>query len=340
MNTQKNHSDRRGSAFERRISAAQLAGDPDGLGKADKEALDMLFKGLQAPQGNNHLISSRLDVDTAQSLNVGARCTPRETQAEWPRFRVWESPFAGHYFEIEGPDPAATAMAPAPRLGDSELTSEIAEVYAMALVRDMRFDELNDPTAKLYWIDAIDGSQQRYQIDGRDATVQDLVDALNKLDWFDPKGKPMGGLHKAPGSHELSKQEQARREARKPKDRGLTADDLFRGSTTGCEANDYISQFLLIGAGETLQSGGIPFGAQEIDQKLREARPGLDYMTSFSEWLDVQNGVDLSQLDVFEQNDGGARRKFLETPRDLATYVHIDQLYQAYFIPIGNFPTP
>jgi len=61
-------------------------------------------------------------------------------------------------------------------------------------------------------------------------------------------------------------------------------------------------------------------------------------MTSFAEWLDAQNGVNLSGLDLYattSQNppDGtDARlRKFIETPRDLATFVHIDQLYQAYF---------
>jgi len=50
-------------------------------------------------------------------------------------------------------------------------------------------------------------------------------------------------------------------------------------------------------------------------------------MTDWAEWLAVQDGTDVSGADV--ANTGS---KFIQTPRDLATYVHVDQLYQAYFV--------
>jgi hypothetical protein len=48
-------------------------------------------------------------------------------------------------------------------------------------------------------------------------------------------------------------------------------------------------------------------------------------MTDWCSWLDVQNGANLKGADQFEE-----KRRFITTPRDLATYVHFDALYEAY----------
>jgi len=80
-------------------------------------------------------------VETAKSAGAKPRCVPKDGAETHFGHRIWESPFAGHYYELEGPDPAAVAIAPAPRLGESELTAEMAEVYAMAVVRDMSFED-------------------------------------------------------------------------------------------------------------------------------------------------------------------------------------------------------
>ena len=60
-------------------------------------------------------------------------------------WRGWESPRAGHYFDLQGPDPDAVGMPPAPELGSEELTAEMAEVYALALLRDVPFTDIADP---------------------------------------------------------------------------------------------------------------------------------------------------------------------------------------------------
>lgn len=57
-------------------------------------------------------------------------------------WRGWESPRTGQYFDIQGPDADAVGMAPAPELGSAELTAEMAEVYAMALLRDVTFADI------------------------------------------------------------------------------------------------------------------------------------------------------------------------------------------------------
>ncbi len=118
---------------------------------------------------------------------------------------------------------------------------------------------------------------------------------------------------------------------------------MFRGSTRGALVGPYISQFLLIGAPSLagkddeksdfpfrnsrfgLQDGFIPYGSVTIDQRTLTHRNCLDYMTDWCSWLDVQNGADFRGVDQFEK-----RRRFITTPRDLATYVHYDALYEAY----------
>jgi hypothetical protein len=53
--------------------------------------------------------------------------------------RGWESQGAGSTFELEGPDPQAVTMPPAPALDSEELIAEMAELYWMALCRDIPF---------------------------------------------------------------------------------------------------------------------------------------------------------------------------------------------------------
>ena len=58
-----------------------------------------------------------------------------------PNWRGWESPRAGHAYDLQGPDADALCMAPAPRVSSDELAVEMIEVYAMALFRDVAFSE-------------------------------------------------------------------------------------------------------------------------------------------------------------------------------------------------------
>lgn len=64
--------------------------------------------------------------------------------AEDRDYRQWEAPTAGHVFELQGPDPQAVTMPPPPRLGSAQLTYEMAEVYELALLRDVPFALFTD----------------------------------------------------------------------------------------------------------------------------------------------------------------------------------------------------
>jgi hypothetical protein len=99
--------------------------------------------------------------------------------------------------------------------------------------------------------------------------------------------------------------------------RRVTPATLFRGFTSGDHAGPYISQFLLKSS---------PFGAQYVEQRMRCPRPGVEYMTGFDDWLSIQNGVEPRRRSEFE-----GQRRYIQSGRDLAQWVHVDVLYQAYF---------
>lgn len=124
-------------------------------------------------------------------------------------------------------------MPPAPKLGFSELCAEMAEVYAMALVRDVPFNKIQDPNTVIPKIKKHDDSE---------VTMGDLLAELKKLSWFDPNQEPFS----SDGTQTLNVHEKRRRKARFENDE-LTLNSLFRGSSPNSENGPYISQFLLMG---------------------------------------------------------------------------------------------
>src|SRR5262249_28728887 len=78
-----------------------------------------------------------------------------------------------------------------------------------------------------------------------------------------------------------------------------------------------------------------PFGANYVEQRMRTHVAGLNFMTQYSHWLGVQNGCVPSQVEVFE-----SVRRFISDGRDLGQWVHIDVLFQAYFLACLILVTP
>lgn len=240
-----------------------------------------------------------------KSHKTKAVCAPKGAPV-----RAWESQGAGNTFDLEGPDAQAVTMPPAPVVGSDELTAEMGEVYAQALLRDVPFTDFADGCGEV-----------RFGCDPKcapDTTVQEVIDRLNALDWFKP-AECCG----------LSPAETGRR--RGP----FTGRTAFRGRTPGDDIGPYISQFLLVGNGgingndseRSPDQGLISYGALNIDQRVRYATPCDDHMIQWAEWLDVQEGADLRGLEQYQNTPS---RRFITTPRDLATYVHYDALYEAY----------
>jgi hypothetical protein len=105
----------------------------------------------------------------------------------------------------------------------------------------------------------------------------------------------------------------------------VTPQNLFRGQFVPGDGNvrgPYVSQFMI---------QPTFYGSQHLDQKYQTFLPvgagGSDYMTSVSEYQLVQNGGDSGGTLAFDPTF-----RYLRNGRDLASYTHVDVLYQGYFV--------
>lgn len=97
----------------------------------------------------------------------------------------------------------------------------------------------------------------------------------------------------------------------------VTPATLFRGETAGDLIGPYISQFLL---------RNIPFGASGCTNKMYTTYGGIDYMTRYQDWLDVQRGSNALPAQLFDPTP-----RYIRNGRDISQWVHVDVLFQAYF---------
>jgi len=212
----------------------------DALGEVDPAAYDALLRAVRS--------GKPADFD-AIPLGLGRKLT---------------SPQAGLAFDLEGPDSHSLALRPAPRIDGAESSSEMAELYWMALCRDVHFGD--------YAASAL------------------IADAAADLSGYT--------------------------DFRGPKESGaVTPATIFRGITAGDRTGPYLSQFLLL---------DIPYGALTIGQRMKTVAPAIAYLTDYASWLALQNGA-AGGGDLFDPTP-----RYIRNLRDLAQYVHVDALYEAY----------
>lgn len=139
------------SRYPDRIGSFSKGLPHDQLGEVDAQAYDALLNAFATG-------------DTADFEAI-----PLSPQANCPNGRRrLTNPQAGLSFDLEGPDPQACTIPPAPKFAGAEEAGEMAELYWMALLRDVHFEDY----------------------DG-DATVADAVKNLNRYSRF--RGPREGG---------------------------------------------------------------------------------------------------------------------------------------------------
>ena len=192
--------------------------------------------------------------------------------------RKLTSPQAGLMFDLEGPDSQDIPIRKAPRIDSAEAAGEMAELYWMALCRDIRFDQFPS-----------------------DTTIGQAVIDLQPTNYSDFP-------HPFPRKDGIPVE-------------SITSDTIFRGVTPGDRVvgSPYISQFLY---------QPIPWGSQTLKQ-VQPVLEKMDYLTTYDEWLSAQDGKMIDDTDKKVDVTIVPPRPIL-TPRDLAYYVHVDALYQAY----------
>lgn len=230
-------------------------------------------------------------------------------------------------FDLHGPDSTRVTMPPAPSLNSLELSFEMTELYWMALLRDKPFNKFCGRS--------------------KDNNLDQAVDALNYHPWRSDIFR-----HDVKVQHKNSISSERRLEV------PFSASNIFRGKLPGDSIGPYLSQFLLVGSDTFCnrngkvknENGVINYGSCQINQRVRVAEKRRDYMTSWGQWFDIQNGADVCGLDTFvavSSNESSMnlssffygkkgnmdrihKFRFIATPRDLSTYVHYDLWYQPY----------
>ena len=151
-----------------------------------------------------------------------------------------------------------------------ELAYEMAEVYELALLRDVPLTEFKGSSNG-----NLTGSM-----------LEQSIYRLNKIE-YDISGREG--------------------RSRKNNDGDIIGQTAFRGSSPGVDIGPYLSQFMLLGtksvAGDgDITDGIIGYGALSINQKVPVALAGVNFMTTDASWLAVQNGADTqggSEVDLY-----------------------------------------
>ena len=103
-----------------------------------------------------------------------------------------------------------------------------------------------------------------------------------------------------------------------PKGAGrMNAQTLFRGFTPEDSIGPYVSQ---------LFQTPFSYGHFFLTGQVTTYQPGTDYLASQTKWLECQNGEG-----PFSQNPLDPQPRYYRNGRDLAAYVHFDQICEAFY---------
>ncbi|MEM6896438.1 MAG: bromoperoxidase, partial [Pseudomonadota bacterium] len=224
--------DRTESAFRVRVEAAEAARNrehPKHLANPDETRFAAAHYPMSFTKGLKHDTTTGLVAEPAHfeafrtAIDEGyveyfTSRVPVPTDPHCER-RQWEAPTAGVVYDLQGPDAQAVTMQPAPELGSDELAYEMAEVYELALLRDV----------PLTTFSASGGTDE--------AKLMTSIGNLNDL----PYTQTFDGL------------------PRKTEGGVVTMQTAFRGSAPGAEKGPYLSQFMVMGndtlSGRSVEEG-------------------------------------------------------------------------------------
>lgn len=210
------------------------------------------------------------------------------------------NPQAGLAFDLQGPDTHAVTQPPAPRIDCPQNSSEMGELYWMALARDVHFSDY-----------------------GTSTIIQEAVKSLNN-EFSDFRGPKQGGAVTVgtvfrgifPG------------ETVGP----YLSQFLLKGNADPRVGSG--------NPGFSAQDGFVSYGALKINQRRWTVKPGVDFLHAFPTWLDAQNGRDLRGQDVFDTTQRRFMRNLRDLANFVHVDLVLDAFYNAYLIllsePEGN----
>jgi hypothetical protein len=199
--------------------------------------------------------------------------------------RKWVNPQAGFSFTLEGADPQAVTLVPAPTFTSDEVSGEMDELYWMSLVRDVRFDQYATDSTIAQAATRLSAVRE-YRGARNLSTGQVTPAVIFRAD--------LPGATQGPWLSQF-----------------LLKDIPF---TTGP---------LAIATDTNPAPGVEPTGLQLINQRNLTRPAGDDRVTGYTEWLNIQNGANPADpVDTLQDYD--SQRRYIRNGRDLAEYVHSD----------------
>jgi hypothetical protein len=307
--------DRDNEAFEVRKDAAQLAKNRRGSSHPKNgEEEDYENKNYIASysKGLKHDDNGEVDPIEYKKLLKALKTGKQEdfNEIELPAISEMKeavlltNPQAGFAYDLEGPDSHDLGIRKAPRINDPEAAGEMAELYWMALCRDVPFMDFDNNTLIADAVSDLSSNSNYSDFPHQEVGfLTDLGDDLGDR-IFSKKFEPMvNGV--------------------------INNNTIFRGITRGDIVGPYISQFLWM---------DVPWGAQKLEQiqhplrlyDINNSQQGMDYLMDYKTWLAIQNGYKIDGKDFNKDDVDRELKRHIITGRDLTYYVHVDQLYQAY----------
>lgn len=225
--------------------------------------------------------------------------------------RKLESPFAAIHAPQKSALTALTLRTP-PQLGSPELTLELAEIYCAALLRDVAFvNWATDPKvgtacAILTTLPAAQGIADQGQLFRGTTRGAQIGPYVSQFLLVGNTEKPSLGRRDSEvgpiAAQSAASQDSLNRAA------SFVPPPSERDAPLRADASESFAH----------SDGFIRYGPQAISQRIYGHLRGLDHMTEWATWRDVQNGS--NRKDSFDRFEPISR--FLASPRDLASYVH------------------
>jgi hypothetical protein len=202
------------------------------------------------------------------------------------------NPQAGLAFDLQGPDTHAVTQPPAPRIDCPQNSSEMGELYWMALARDVHFSDY-----------------------GTSTIVKEAIKSLNS-EFSDFRGpKQSGAVTVGTVFRGIFPGETVGPYLSQFLLKG-NADPRVGSGNPGFSARD----------------GFISYGALKINQRRWTVRPGVDFLYDFPWWLDAQNGKDMRGGDAFDTTQRRFMRNLRDLANFVHVDLVLDAFYNAYLL--------
>ena len=231
-----------------------------------------------------------------KALSNGHQDTYNNMRLAKDTVRKLVSPQGSATFSFLGMDSSLTKMPTFPSVSSKKGAAQLLEVYLLAIARDVKFEDYGT------------GQGTDRDHDGGSITEK----ASRVLNDF-------GKCYQGPRN----------------KDGKVDPSVLFRGDNSGSVVGPYLSQFLYQPAG--IPVGGFPpaVGLKNLPLEVFQDKPLFpiagtrNFGISLCDFVAIQNG-EIPQPYEFSDYDATAKR-YIITGRDLASLVHFDYPYQAYY---------